>query len=111
MNGLNEYTEEKRIYSGFESVFAWLCLLLGYLFCRSASALHLALISLCVNSLTLLALYKKGIKIKAKSLFLCLLSLAFSFRWLSHPSLRRFYRFSARCYCIRFFFTAHPAVA
>lgn len=87
MNGLNEYTEEKRIYSGFESVFAWLCLLLGYLFCRSASALHLALISLCVNSLTLLALYKKGVKIKAKSLFLCLLSLAFSFSVVITPEL------------------------
>ncbi|MBQ5843069.1 MAG: DUF4173 domain-containing protein [Clostridia bacterium] len=59
-------------FSGFESVFAWLCLLFGYLFCRAfplpdnpLGMFIIILVALCVTSAVL---FKKGVKICASAL-------------------------------------------
>ncbi len=79
--------EKQREYSGLETLFAWLCLLLGYLFCRSASPVHIAAVSLCVNALTVFVLLKKGVRLGLKPILLCLLSLVFSFSVVITPEL------------------------
>lgn len=70
MNGSYEYTpaetveETESAFKNFETVFAWLCILFGYLFCRafpaSASPIGFVLVSLIVFAATAVILKLKG---------------------------------------------------
>ncbi len=75
-----------RDYSAFECVFAWLCLLIGYLFCCAFPPTEFPLGTfivafICVVT-TVLTLIRKKAKIGPLEWFLALLSIAFSFAFL-----------------------------
>lgn len=69
-------------YSGFECVFAWLCLLLGYLFCRafppSENPLGMLIVAVSVLIITAAALIVKKVRFGAQAVVSALLSLVFS---------------------------------
>lgn len=78
--------EEKRVYSSFESVFAWICVLVGYLFCRAfppakypLGMLAVMFFGICV---TAVVLAKKNAKFGARSIVAAVTSVAFAFAFI-----------------------------
>lgn len=77
-----EFHEKKRVYTLIETIFAWLCILCGYLFCSACPPFENPLGMLLVISLTLLITTVVLIAKKAKFGFIpvvsALLSLSFA---------------------------------
>lgn len=75
-----------RDYGAFECVFAWLCILIGYLFCCAFPPTQFPLGTFIVSFIcvvtTVLTLIRNKAKIGPLEWFLALLSLAFSFAFL-----------------------------
>lgn len=73
---------EEREYTPFESVFAWLCVLFGYLFCRAfppfSNPLGMFAVMLSGISVTALALAKKGMRFNVHSVVSAVVSLIFA---------------------------------
>ena len=80
-NKASEFLDTSYCFSGFESIFAWICLLLGYLFCRAfplpdnpLGMFIIILVALCVTSAVL---FKKSVKICASALTSAVLCVVF----------------------------------
>lgn len=80
-NKASEFLDTSYCFSGFESIFAWICLLLGYLFCRAfplpdnpLGMFIIILVALCVTSAVL---FKKGGKINASVIISAVLCVVF----------------------------------
>ena len=80
-NKASEFLDMSYCFSGFESIFAWICLLLGYLFCRAfplpdnpLGMFIIILVALCVTSAVL---FKKGGKINASVIISAVLCVVF----------------------------------
>lgn len=66
-NYTENFSEEKAVkYSGFETVFAWLCVLLGYLFCRAFplpdKPLGMCIVIIASLVVTIVVLFKKRVR-------------------------------------------------
>ncbi len=73
---------KKREFKGAESVFAWICLFIGYLFCRSFPPVHQPLGFLVTTAVAIVSttviLSKKGATFNFYSIFSAFTSLAFA---------------------------------
>ncbi|MBR5779506.1 MAG: DUF4173 domain-containing protein [Clostridia bacterium] len=97
-----------RDYDAFECVFAWLCILIGYLFCCAFPPTHFPLGSFIVSVFcvvtTALTLVKRKARLGATEWFLAVLSLAFSFAFMLNISgFPTFIAFVCALICYGFF--------
>lgn len=97
---------EKKTYTLFESVYAWLCVLVGYLFCRAFPAgqypLGFFLVSLVCISSAFFVLAKRGISFRLSSILCAAASMLFAFcRVMTEDALAGFLAFicSLLFYC------------
>lgn len=79
LNGTVTENEDERKFTQFEAIYAWLCVLAGYLFCRAGGPTATALIALLADIITVCALAKKKIRLKPISICFFALSFLFSF--------------------------------
>lgn len=90
-NDNNTAITDLRDYDAFECVFAWLCLLIGYLFCCAFPPMDfpLGMFSVMVFgvAVTFITLLKKKAKISVSVMVSGFLSLAFSFTFLLNTDL------------------------
>lgn len=81
-NNVNETVSVKKSISGFECLFAWFCLLAGYLFCRafpaSENSLGMFIVTVSVICLTTAALIVKKVRFGAQAVVSALLSVVFA---------------------------------
>ncbi|MBQ4317244.1 MAG: DUF4173 domain-containing protein [Clostridia bacterium] len=85
-NSNNPPIKPKRIYAGFESAYAWICVLIGYLFCRAfpptTHPLGFFIVNLLCISTSFFVLSKKGLKFDIISILSAVLSLVFAFSYI-----------------------------
>ena len=81
----NPPVKPKRTYESFESAYAWMCVFLGYLFCRAfppiTHPLGFFIVNLLCVSASFFVLSKKGLKFDIISILSAVLSLVFAFSY------------------------------
>lgn len=95
------FEEGRREFTQFEGVYAWLCVLVGYLFCRSGGVTATALIALFADSLAVFALVKRKIRLKILPVSFFVLSFVFAFSCVIAPDITDTASLicSFACYC------------
>ncbi len=81
------FEEVEREFTQFEGIYAWLCVLIGYLFCRSGGVTATALVALFADLLTVFALIRKKISLKILPISLFALSFIFAFSCVVAPDI------------------------